>query len=75
MPSAAFDVPRTPPVSRPLDRVTRLARLGKSGRLARYRAGALDLADLSVWAARYPEEVPTVNGEFEWIGLTLADLD
>lgn len=46
--------------------------LANQGRLARYRAGRLDLADLSVWAARYPEEVPTVNGEFEWIGLGLS---
>jgi hypothetical protein len=43
--------------------------------LAQYRAGNLAHADLSIWAARFPEEVPTVNGEVEWIGLTLADLD
>ncbi len=24
----------------------------------------------SIWAARYPEEVPLVNGEFEWIALS-----
>jgi hypothetical protein len=24
-----------------------------------------------VYAARYPDEVPTVNGELEWIALTL----
>jgi hypothetical protein len=59
----------------PSDRVARLGRLGASGRLAHYRAGKLDLADLSVWASRYPEEVPLVNGEVEWIALTLADLD
>lgn len=28
-----------------------------------------------VYAARYPDEVPTVNGELEWIALALADLD
>jgi hypothetical protein len=28
-----------------------------------------------VWSARYPEEVPLVNGEPEWIGLNLADND
>jgi hypothetical protein len=26
----------------------------------------------SVWAGRYPEEVPLVNGEFEWIALRCA---
>jgi hypothetical protein len=24
-----------------------------------------------VYAARYPEEVPTVNGELEWIAFTI----
>lgn len=59
----------------PSERVARLERLGPTGRIAGYRAGKLSIVDLSVWAARYPDEVPTVNGEVEWIGLTLADLD
>jgi hypothetical protein len=25
----------------------------------------------TIWAARYPDEVPLVNGEFEWIALRL----
>jgi hypothetical protein len=29
----------------------------------------------AAWASRYPEEVPLVNGEFEWIALASADLD
>lgn len=28
-----------------------------------------------VYAARYPDEVPLVNGELEWIALALADND
>lgn len=28
-----------------------------------------------VYAARYPDEVPLVNGELEWIALDLADND
>ena len=28
-----------------------------------------------VWAGRYADEVPLVNGEVEWIALRLADLD
>jgi len=59
----------------PSSRVARLDRLGPAGRLAHYRAGKLGIGELSVWAARFPDEVPTVNGEVEWIGLTLADLD
>jgi hypothetical protein len=62
-------------VSNPSECVARLDRLGPAGRLAQYRAGKLTITDLSTWGARYPDEVPTVNGEFEWIGLSLADLD
>lgn len=58
-----------------LSRGERLDALGPAGRLALYERGELSLTDLSVWAARYPEEVPLVNGEYAWIGLTLADLD
>lgn len=54
-------------------RATRLDRLGPAGRLSAYREGELDHREREIWAAQYPEEVPTVNGEVEWIGLTLAD--
>lgn len=49
--------------------VDRLYRLGDRGRFAAYRAGKLSRAERSIWAARFPNEVPLVNGEFEWIGL------
>jgi hypothetical protein len=75
MSSTTLGLTRSSIAPGPSDRVAHLGSLGASGRLAHYRAGKLDLADLSIWAARYPEEVPTVNGEVEWIGLTLADLD
>lgn len=45
------------------DRLARLSNLGAAARLARYRA------------AHFPEEIPTVNGEAEWIAYRLADLD
>jgi hypothetical protein len=67
--SLPFSPPNPSPQARALDR------LGRNGRLAAYRSGQLDRRDLATWAARFPEEVPTVNGEVEWIGLTLADLD
>jgi hypothetical protein len=37
--------------------------------LRAYRAGRLTRAERTAWAAAYPEEVPIVNDEFEWIGL------
>lgn len=39
------------------------------------RADDLARADLWVWAARFPEEPPIVNGEFAWTACTLADRD
>ena len=44
-----------------------LQRLGREGRLAAYRRGEFDLDTCCLWAARYPSEVPLLNGEFEFI--------
>lgn len=58
-------LPRTSP------RAERLDQLGPAGRLADFEAGKLTAADVATWYARYPEEVPTINGEFPWIAATL----
>lgn len=54
-----------------------LARLDRMSPEERLRASRheFDRWQRSVWAGRYPEEVPVVNGEVEWIALGLADLD
>lgn len=54
-----------------------LVRLGRMSEQERRRASRLefDRWQRSVWAARYPEEVPLVDGEYEWIAFGLADLD
>ena len=44
-----------------------LRRLGREGRLAAYRRGEFNLDTCCLWAARYPREVPLLNGEFEFI--------
>jgi len=49
--------------------------MSKEERLRAARSGGFDRWQRSLWAARYPEEVPLVNGEYEWIALGLADLD
>ncbi len=49
--------------------------LGPQRRLALYRRGELTRQERFIWAGRYPEEIPRVNGEIEWIALTLVDLD
>ncbi len=75
MPSAIVDVTSSPNAFGPSDRIARLSDLGLQGRLREYRAGGFDRTDVAAWIAWYPEEIPTVNGEFEWIGLRLADLE
>jgi hypothetical protein len=42
-------------------------RLSPSERIALMRAGDLTLKECCHWAARAPQEVPIVNGEFEFI--------
>ena len=49
--------------------------MGYERRLAAYRRGEFSRRQRTIWAARFPEEVPLVNGEFEWIALAMADLD
>ena len=54
-----------------------LARLDRMRPEERLRAARFefDRTKRAIWAGRYPAEVPTVNGEVEWIALGLADLD
>ena len=40
-----------------------------------YRQGALTRRECSIWAARFPDEVPLINDELEWIALDSADID
>lgn len=40
-------------------------------RLLAYRQGELPRHELAGWAARYPEEIPLVNGELPWIAANL----
>jgi hypothetical protein len=49
------------------ERCEALRRLGRPGRLAAYRRGEFDLDSCCLWAAAYPDEVPRLNGEFEFI--------
>ena len=36
-------------------------------RVEAMRAGKLSLEQCAAWAARYPEQVPMLNGEFEYL--------
>jgi hypothetical protein len=52
-----------------------LRRMSAEERIRASRHGGFSRWERRVWAARYPEEVPLLNDEFEWIALGLADLD
>ena len=52
-----------------------LARMTPAERISASRHGGFTRWERWVWAARYTDEVPPVNGEFEWIACNLADLD
>jgi hypothetical protein len=55
--------------------LSHLARMSVEERVRAARHGSFDRWERAVWAARFPEQVPLVNGEVEWIALSLADLD
>lgn len=55
--------------------LARLDRMTPRQRVQASRDGGFTRQERARWACRYPEEVPTVNGEIEWIALGSADLD
>lgn len=50
-------------------RLRSLWQMTPAQRLTAMRRGELTLAQCSAWAARYPEQVPLVNGEFEYLAM------
>lgn len=53
-----------------------LARIPRfEDRVEFYRMGVVSRLELSTAAALYPELMPTLNGEWEWIAVTLADFE
>jgi hypothetical protein len=65
----AFDA-RCEEVARWLARTRRF-----EDRVQLYRMGVFTPHELSSAAALYPDLMPVLNGEWEWIAITLADLD
>ncbi|MGA8745934.1 MAG: hypothetical protein WB507_08720 [Solirubrobacterales bacterium] len=55
--------------------VSVLKRMTPTERISASRHGGFTRWERWVWTARYTDEVPLVNGEFEWIACNMADLD
>ncbi len=43
-------------------------------RVAAMRRGELALEQCAAWAARYPEQVPLLNGEFEYLAVLTPEV-
>ena len=43
-------------------------------RIAAMRRGELSLEQCAAWAARHPEQVPLLNGEFEYIAVLTPEV-
>jgi hypothetical protein len=65
--------PRQDP-SGPAELATVLAGMTYAERVRAYRSGAISRHELNVAAARLPEDMPSLNGELEWIAIDLVDL-
>jgi hypothetical protein len=48
-------------------RLRSLWQMSATERIAAMRRGELTYEQLAAWSARHPDQVPIVNGEFEWI--------
>jgi hypothetical protein len=57
------------------ERLEQMWQLTPAQRLGAARRGKLTLGEMLRWAARAPDEVPLVNGEFFFISLLSADVD
>jgi hypothetical protein len=55
-------------------RLRALWQMTPAQRIAAMRRGELTLEQCSAWAARYPEQMPLLNGEFEYIAVLTPEV-
>jgi hypothetical protein len=48
-------------------RLRRLWQMNVEQRIAAMRRGELTYRELAAWSGRHPEQIPLLNGEFEWL--------
>jgi hypothetical protein len=54
-------------------RLRRLWQMSAAQRIAGMRRGELTREELAAWSARHPEQVPLLNGEWEWIAAKMSE--
>jgi len=54
-------------------RLRRLWQMSPEQRVAAMRRGELTREQLAAWSARHPEQVPLLNGEWEWIAAKMPE--
>jgi hypothetical protein len=55
-------------------RLEALWRMTPAERVAAMRRGDLTLEQCCAWAARYPKQVPLIDGEFEFIAVYMPEV-
>jgi hypothetical protein len=55
-------------------RLRTLWQMTAAQRIAAMRRGELSLEQCAAWAARHPEQVPLLNGEFEYIAVLTPEV-
>jgi hypothetical protein len=55
-------------------RLRMLWEMNPKQRIAAMRRGELSLEQCAAWAARYPEQVPLINGEFEYLAAFMPEV-
>ena len=55
-------------------RLRRLWQMTAEQRVAAMRRGELTREELAAWSGRHPEQVPILNGEFEWIAIDTPEV-
>jgi hypothetical protein len=55
-------------------RLEALWRMTSNERIAAMRRGDLSMEQCCAWAARFPQQVPLINGEFEFIAAYMPEV-